>query len=237
LANSRGARPVVGYGATVTGGFVSGFNDAERAAFRELGSVRRYRRGAYLILEGDRGDNTVVVLEGRVKIVTTNADGRESLMALRGPGELVGELNALAGDDSARSASVCALEDVTVRSIAAADLVRFLEAHPSACFRLLRQLAARLREATSHHADAAGYDTLRRLARALVEEADRKPPVPGGELVVGHGLSQSELAGLVAASPKSVARALASLRARGLITTSRRSILINDLDGLRQFTG
>ena len=219
----------------MTGGFVSGFTDAERAAFRELGSVRRYRRGAFLILEGDHGDHALVILEGRLKVVTTNDDGRESTIAVREPGDLVGELNALAGSDLPRIASVCALDDVTVQSVPAADLLRFLESHPSACFRAMRQLAARLREATALHADTAGYDTLHRLARVLVEEADRSDPAPQGELPVGRGLSQSELAGILAASPKSVARALSSLRACGLVATARRSIVIRDLEGLRRF--
>jgi hypothetical protein len=48
-------------------------------------------------------------------------------------------------------------------------------------------------------------------------------------------LSQHDLAGLVAASPKSVGRALAVLRGRGLVSTGRRSIVIRDFDGLRRF--
>ena len=54
-----------------------------------------------------------------------------------------------------------------------------------------------------------------------------------GGTVVGVGLSQADLAGLVAASPKSVSRALAILRAQGLIATERRAIVVRDVDGLR----
>ena len=59
-------------------------------------------------------------------------------------------------------------------------------------------------------------------------------PVDGG-LIVGDGLSQHDLAGLVAASTKSVGRSLAVLRARGLVSTGRRSIVVSDLEGLRRF--
>lgn len=214
-------------------GFADGLTDDDRAALARVGVVRRHRRGSYLMLEGDRSDNALVVIEGRVKIVTTNVDGRESVVAVRGPGELIGELNALAGDDSPRSASVCALDDVVVRSISAAELLQFLATRPAACLRLMRQLAARVREATTQHADAAGYDTLHRVARVLADQAGRADG-SASAVAVGHGLTQRELAGLVAASPKSVSRALSSLRALGVVTTSRRSIVISDLDRLRK---
>jgi CRP/FNR family transcriptional regulator, cyclic AMP receptor protein len=68
-----------------------------------------------------------------------------------------------------------------------------------------------------------------------VELADRSGREVGGGLLVADGLSQGELAGLVAASPKSVGRALAALRSRGLVTTARRSIVIEDVEGLRRF--
>ena len=119
---------------------------------------------------------------------------------MRGPGELVGELSALAGADETRAASVVALDDVVVQAIPSADFLRFLDQNRDVSFGLLRQLAARLREATSRHADAAGYDVLHRVARALVDEADRHGHAVEGGTAVGAGLSQDDLAGLVAAA-------------------------------------
>jgi len=203
--------------------------------FHRLGVVRRHQKGAYLILEGDRSDHVLMLRSGRLKIVRTAADGRQTLVAVRGPGELVGELNALAGSDAPRAASVVALDDVVVQSIPEAEFLRFLSQNASVSFALLRQLAARLREATTRHADAGGYDVLHRLARALVDEAERNGRDVEAGTLVGTGLSQEDLAGLVAASPKSVSRSLAVLRSRGLVSTGRRSIVIRDLEGLRRF--
>jgi CRP/FNR family transcriptional regulator, cyclic AMP receptor protein len=205
------------------------------AEFLELGVVRRYNKGAFLILEGESSDHVLVLRSGRLKIVRTASDGRETLVAVRGSGELVGELNALAGASAPRAASVVALDDVVVQAITAPDFLQFVERHAAVSFALLRQMAARLREATMRHADAGGYDVLHRLARALVEEADRNGRDVDAGTLVGTGLSQQDLAGLVAASPKSVSRSLAVLRSRGFLSTGRRSIVIRDLDGLRRF--
>ena len=106
-----------------------------------------------------------------------------------------------------------ALDDVVVQTIPSADFLRFVERHPAVSFGLLRQLAARLREATARHSDVAGYDVLHRVARALVDEAERDGhPVDGGT-AVGAGLSQDDLAGLVAASSE-VGRSFAGRPAR-----------------------
>jgi CRP/FNR family cyclic AMP-dependent transcriptional regulator len=218
----------------VDGGVSGWLEGREIDALRQLGVQRRHRRGTYLMLEGDRGDHALLVLEGRVKVLATNADGAETLIAVRGPGDLVGELNALAGSDSPRSASVCALDDVVVRSIRATELLRFLGDHPPACLRVMRQLAARVRESTVRHTDAAGYDVLHRVARALAERTDEDGP---DGVDVSSGLSQRDLAGLVAGSPKSVSRALATLRSLGLVSTSRRSIVVHDIERLRKFGG
>jgi CRP-like cAMP-binding protein len=223
------------YGAVVSEGVFEHLAPGERAALRSLGVVRRHQKGAFVILEGDRNDHVLVIREGRLKIVRTADDGREVLVAVRGPDELVGELNALAGSDAPRAASVVALDDVVVQTVPAVDFLRFLEHNPALSFGLLRQLAARLREATLRHTEVAGYDVLHRVARVLVEQASRHGREVDGGTLVGAGLSQTDLAGLVAASPKSVGRSLAVLRDRGFISIARRSIVIRDLDGLRQF--
>jgi CRP/FNR family transcriptional regulator, cyclic AMP receptor protein len=212
------------------------FLSAVPAEFRELGVVRRHRRGTYVILEGDRSDHVLVLRSGRLKIVRTTADGRETLVAVRGPGELVGDLNVLAGSDAERSASAIALDDVVVQAIPAAEFLRFVERHAAVSFVLLRQLASRLRESTTRHADAGGYDVLHRLARALLDEAEHRGRDVESGTMVATGLSQQDLAGLIAASPKSISRSLAVFRKRGLVATGRRSIVILDLDGLRRFT-
>jgi CRP-like cAMP-binding protein len=53
----------------------------------------RLRRGQVLFHEGDSGDRLFVVVEGKVKLGRTSADGRENLIAVLGPGQMFGELS------------------------------------------------------------------------------------------------------------------------------------------------
>jgi CRP-like cAMP-binding protein len=216
--------------------FVDSLDADDRTALLSLGTVRRYRKDAAVLLEGDRSDQVLVLREGRVRIVSTSVDGRELLLAVRGRGELVGELNVLASDETPRAATVIAMEDVAAQTVSAEEFRAFLRRHPEAAFALLRQLADRLRESSNRHHEAGAYDTLHRVARALVELAERGGRVVDDGVLVADGLTQEDLAGLVSSSRESAARALAALRRKGLITTGRRSMVITDLDRLRHFT-
>ena len=114
------------------GGFVALLDPGRAgAALLGLGRVRRYRRGATIVLQGARRRDTVcVVLEGRVKVTLDTPDGREVVLGVLGPGDLLGEWEAIDPELVSRAASEVALEPVECRFFAADDLRRFLVAHP-----------------------------------------------------------------------------------------------------------
>jgi CRP/FNR family cyclic AMP-dependent transcriptional regulator len=216
--------------------FLDSLLSADRAALQAIGAVRRFRPTATVLLQGDQGDQVIVIGEGRVRILSTTPDGRDVLLAVRGRGELIGELNMLAEGPGLRAATVIAIDEVTARVIAADEFLAFLEHHPRVALMLLRQSAERLRESSTRHGDAGAYDTLHRVARTLIALSERDAREVTAGVVVFDGLTQNDLAGLVVSSREAVAKALHVLREKGLVTTARRSILVRDLDSLRRFT-
>ncbi len=219
----------------VAGTFVALLDEPDRVVLAGVGRQRSYRRGAVLLLEGDRSDHVLIVHEGRVKIVSTTAEGREILLAVRGPGELIGELAALAAGPEPRSASVIALEPVVAQVVSGPDFLGFLEARPRALMIVLRKVVDRQRDSDRRRVEFGSQHTMGRVAGYLAEMAERHGrPVDGGT-EIGVALSQDELAGYIVASRESVARALTTLRRRGLITTARRKIVVLDLDGLQTY--
>ena len=214
------------------GGYVALLEPDARAALLGLGHVRRYRRGATLILQGARDDTVGVVLEGRVKVTLDTPEGREVVLAVVGPGDLLGEFEAIEPEPVSRHASNVALEPVECRVFAAEDLRRFLVAHPAAALALLRVTVRKLCAADQRRVDATALDAAHRLAHFLVERADAQ-----AEREIDIALTQEELASHLASSRESVVRALTALRTRGLIETGRRQITIRDMEGLRAYAG
>jgi len=95
-------------------------------------------------------------------------------------------------------------------------------------------IAARLRTSDRRRVEFGAYGTTRRVARLLVDlAADGRPS--GTTVVLRSGLTQDDLAGMVGASRESVARALATLRTLGFVSTGRREVAVLDLTALRGF--
>ncbi len=78
-------------------------------------------------------------------------------------------------------------------------------------------------------------DVPRSLASLLVELSDRYGIARGPGIDLNFPLTQEELASMISSSRDSAVRALTTLRARGLIATGRRTILVTDLAGLRRY--
>ena len=141
------------------------------SALQARGQRRKVARAAVLMYEGDPGDRVVVLLAGRVKVTTTGDDGQETLLSIRGPGEILGELSFL--DDQPRLSTVTTLEPVEILAIAAAGFGRYLEERPRVALVILRTLSARFRDASRKRVQFRELDTVGRLAARLVELCER----------------------------------------------------------------
>ncbi|WP_232681057.1 Crp/Fnr family transcriptional regulator [Nocardioides sp. R-C-SC26] len=205
-------------------------DDEAAAALRASMSESRLRRGDVLFHEGDTGDKLYVVLDGKVKLGRSSSDGRENLLAILGPGQMFGELSLF--DPGPRSATVTAVTDVEFASLSHEDLMTWLEGRPVVALGLLSQLAARLRKANDVVADLVFSDVPGRVAKALLDLADRFGRTADDGVHVHHDLTQEELAQLVGASRETVNKALADFVNRGWLRLEPRSVVIMDVERL-----
>ena len=207
----------------------------ERNSLRAITVARSYGRGAVLFHQGDDPGALHTIMRGRVKVSAMTDDGREALFSLAGPGNLVGEISALAGRQ--RTATVRALEPVSSLAIPG-DALRAAVSRSSRLASFFLEIAAdRLQAADLQRLEFVGHDVLGRVARRLnllVKESGR--PVPDG-MMVDVFLSQEELAAWTAASREAVNRALHQLRAVGCLRSERRRMVVTDLDALRRYAG
>jgi CRP-like cAMP-binding protein len=213
-------------------GFLAALGPDARQDLFDRAIRRSFRRGAVLFHEGGSSDRVVVVLSGRVKVSTVTSDGKEIVLAFRGPGDLLGELSALDGEP--RSATVAALESVEALALTVDDFRAFVAAHPPVALLLLEMLSRRLRDADRKRVEYGAHDTLGRVAARLVELAERYGERVSRGLRITLPISQEELAGWTGSSREAVSKALHALRGLGWVITERRRITVLDLDALRR---
>lgn len=215
--------------------FFAALDDEERDWLHGRGVVRRFEPATALFLEREESDRVMFLLEGRVKVASSSDDGRERVLAFRGPGEVLGELSAIDGEP--RSAAVIAVDEVRALVVPAADFRYFLERRPKVAFFLLRKLIARLREADRKRVEFGATDTIGRVAARLLELAERYGRRTESGIVIDLPITQEELASWVGSSREGVNKALRTLEGLGWIDVERRQYTVLDTESLRRRAG
>ena len=207
-------------------------DEEDTAGLRASVGEVRLGRGQTLFSEGDEGDRLYVILSGKVKLTRTAVDGRENLLGVLGPSEMFGELSLF--DPRPRTASAVAVTDSVLAGLGHDDLRPFLSSRPHVSLQLLKSLAARLRRTNDVMADLVFTDVPGRVAKALLELADKFGKEGEDGLHVHHDLTQEELAQLVGASRETVNKALAEFALRGWLRIEAKAVVLLDVERMRR---
>jgi CRP-like cAMP-binding protein len=105
-----------------------------------LGKV--YQDGEVIFRKGDAGDSMFVIQEGMVEVVQ-ELDGQEVCLAVKGPGEVIGEMAIF--ERQARSATVRAFGKARVLTVDETTFLRYVHQDPSLAYQLLKMMSKRVR--------------------------------------------------------------------------------------------
>jgi len=189
-------------------------------ALADTGTKRHYARRTRFIAEGDEGSAIYVILSGRVKVFTSDLDGKEFLFGSYGAGAILGEM---ALDGQPRSASVEALEDVVCAVVPVSALRERIGSDPDFTLELIRTLIQRSRNTTTFSRRLALDSAYQRLAALLTELAG-----PGG--VVPEPLTQQAIGERIGASRDMVSKLFKDLvKGEYLRQENRRITLLKPL--------
>jgi CRP/FNR family transcriptional regulator, cyclic AMP receptor protein len=215
--------------------FADRLDAAALQALESIGTRQAYRARTVLVHQGDPSRHVVLILEGWVKVAATARSGQEALLAIRGPGDIVGEMSAV--DGRPRSATVRAL--TPVRALAM-DGGRFLDRvlrSRTLATALLVHLAGNLRHADSKRLEYVSSDSSARLAGLLLELCARHGRKTAEGVVIDLPLSQRELATGASMSREAVGRVLRKYRERDVVITRRNRVIVVRPEVLRSLHG
>ncbi|MFD4231401.1 Crp/Fnr family transcriptional regulator [Streptomyces sp. NPDC058545] len=195
---------------------------------RDLAPRRMRPARSVLLRQGDPGTHVILLDSGSTLVTLTGGNGERTLLAVRGAGELLGELAVL--DSQPRTASVIAAETCHVHIIPAPDFLAFVDKRDLLA-PLLRHAIARVREAETVRLEMATSPVAVRLASALGRLLQAASEA-GNEYVVR--LTQTELSQMIGASRNAVGTALRPWRERGwLATEAAGGLVIRDIASIR----
>ena len=177
-----------------------------------------------------RRDTLHLIVSGRFAVRVGTALGDIAILAVLGPGDIVGELG-LIGDGARRAATVEALEAGETRSVHRPDWERLRRDHPSVGDVLTAILADRLRRVNGHLLEALYTPADTRIRRRLVELAGVYGAAEGEVLIP---LRQEDLASIAGTSRATVNRVLREEEARGTVRLERGRTIVLDRAGLEK---
>lgn len=211
-------------------------DEADLDELLKLTTTRRLGEGEILFRKGDPGRQLYGVLEGRLKIYSSGADGREVVFGLSDPGDVTGEIALL--DSEPRSATVVALEPTELLMLDRRDFLPFLQRHPSVAIRLAEILAERLRRLSELAEDSVLLALRARLAKKLVALARSYGRETGEGTRIELKLSQQALGDMVGTSRESINKQLRAWTQQGLVKSQRGFITLcgpSELESLARF--
>jgi CRP-like cAMP-binding protein len=212
------------------------FTPDQLRLLRAAGRPLSWSDGDVLLHQGTPATSLILVLDGLVKVTATSPNGYTAVLAMRGAGELLGELSCV--DGRPRSATATAQSTGGGVTVAATRFVQLLQQHGPLALAVLRSVTARLRHADRLRAEHGAYTAELRVAWVLLELAEQHgAPVPGRPGWLEVQVSQQDLAGAAGTSLASVVRTLRALRAEGLVSPTRGRVTVLDPQALARWEG
>jgi len=197
-----------------------GMDASQLEEISRFAGMRRVARGVTVVQAGEVSDSIYFVLNGSMKVLVSDEDGREVIFTIIGQGAVFGEMGVF--DASPRSASVVAAASSDLVVFSQADFMSIMKSHFDICLRVMGSMAQRLREADRKIESLALMDVYGRVARLLLEMAEKVD----GHSVIRKKISKQDIAKMIGASREMVSRVMKDLITRGLVRESVQGQLI-----------
>jgi CRP/FNR family cyclic AMP-dependent transcriptional regulator len=183
---------------------------------------KTYPRNTTIIAAGDPTDALYIVISGRLKVMMSDDEGREVILAILSQGEFFGEMGLI--DEAPRSATVIAIEPCELLMISKIDFKKCLQENFDISMGVMRGLVKRLREADKKIGSLALMDVYGRVARLLMEMSE----TIDGQRVVTKKLPKQDIAKMIGASREMVSRVMKDLQTSGYIEVKAGAIYLRE---------
>jgi CRP/FNR family transcriptional regulator len=191
---------------------------------KHLFVVKHFGKDDYIFFEGDPPSWLGVVLEGRVKMIKHSEAGKNVVLGVISPGEMLGEVAVFNGEPYPATAQ--AMEPTVVATIHQDDYLRLLNQYPALALRVIEELGRQLREAQDMIKSMAIERVERRIARILLKLAATTGSSSEDDIVIELPLTRQDIAEMAGTTVETAIRTMSKFRKQGLVRTKRGQVII-----------
>lgn len=188
-------------------------------------------KGQVLFHQGEEAHGFFLVIRGRIKIYRLSLNGQEYIMRIVGPGETMAEAAVFSGKTFPASAE--ALEESRVYYLPKEEFKELIRENPQLALNMMTGLSLLLRELTQQVDDLSLKEVSARLARYLLNEAEKSGDVPRDGQRIPLTLKKNLLAARLGTIGETLSRTLAKMKQKQLIEMEKETIRLLQVKALR----
>lgn len=209
----------------------SNLSDERLEALEKIEHTTNFPAGAIIFMEGQPARGVYVVRQGRVKLLTTNSEGRTLILKIAKPGEALGLNSVITGKPYDVTAEI--LQPTELAFIPRADFLNFIIKNGDACLHFAGLLSRDCREAYDvARSIGLSQSVTERLAKFLLDWVSNGPVTTKDALRATLALTHEEIAQLIGASRETVTRTLSEFKRQRTIELHGSTLILKNRPAL-----
>ena len=205
-------------------------NKEELVKLAECKTSYTIKKGEHIFEEGESVNGIFCVKGGVCKLSKLSANGKDQIVKLVKPGELLGQRSMIS--DEPTNLSAVALEDMEVCFIPRSEVLGLFDKNNQFSMNLMKTICGDLKESDDHMVSMSQKTVKERLAETLVYLQETFGKNTDGSLRIQ--LSREELAGMIGTATESCIRLLSDFNKLGLIELTGKKIVVKDINKLKR---
>ncbi|WP_066065103.1 Crp/Fnr family transcriptional regulator [Neobacillus soli] len=191
---------------------------------------RNFKKNHILMFENDQSEDVYIIRSGMVKVFRIH-EGKEIILSISMPGDILGEVEALSSDNH-RISSIEALENVSVWQITKQDFLKIVDKYPSVLRKAYMILVERTRMLNRLIRYLTFYDVRTKVANLLMDLYYNFGKPSGDIFKIDLKMSQSILASMLGVTRESISKILGDFQNEGLIDIREKYFYLLDKNQL-----
>lgn len=190
------------------------------------------KKGESIFKEGESVNGIFCVKEGVCKLSKLSPNGKDHIVKLVKPGELLGQRSMIS--DEPTNLSATALEDMEVCFIPKKEVLGFFNQNNQFSMNVMKTICGDLKDADDHMVSMAQKNVKERLAETLIYLEDTFGKNTDNSLKIQ--LSREELAGMIGTATENCIRLLSEFNKNGWISLTGKKITITEKNKLKRIS-
>lgn len=210
----------------------AGLSDRDWEKVSDLFSERQYQKDDYIFLEGEAPEALYVVRSGKVKVLRHSPDGKDVVLRMAGPGQLLGSVAVFDGGGYPGTAQ--AIEECSLLVIERNDCLTLVTRYPVFALTVINDMGIRLRSSAEQIRSLAVERVEQRIARTLLKLGQTAGADTEEGRVIELPLTRQDVADMTGTTVETAIRVMSKFRRENLIFTRRGKVVLVDLDALQE---